>query len=548
MILLAGTFRRNSLLFVLALQLVFTTLAFAAQNVAPAPHAVAPIVPSASSLATTADDEGVAPDSPRASLENFIILCSKGRYDQASQYLSVSQRNAPRVAVLARRLHIVMERWLPLDIDAVSPRSEGSQAKGAPFGQDEIGRMKTPSGKIEVLKMIRQGFPGPHAHWVFSQAVTNKVDAWYEELDEHWFLEHLPGYMLRRGFLNLMLWQWVLLPATILCSWFLGYFLSRVSRKILGALARRTKASWDDELVAHIAGPLTLVWVLVIFSAVVPWLGLPATFARVSQSLIRGLFLFSLFWFLSRLVDTWGGRLIESQWARERSASRALVALGVRIGKVAVLVLACVAFISAMGYSAASLLAGLGIGGLAVALAAQKTLEHVFGAFALGIDQPFREGDFVKIEDFVGTVESIGLRSTRIRTLDRTVVAVPNGKLAEMRLESYTARDRLRLTCAVGLSYDTSASQMRQVLEGFEAILRNHPKIWPDAVIVRFTAFDDSSLKVEVMAWFLTTDWNEFQTIRQDVLLQFMECVQRAGTSIAFPTQTIHLATPTAKT
>lgn len=546
MISLAARLRRNSLL-VVALQLLFTsTYASAAQDTASTPRTVASNSPPASS-AEPGDDERVAPDSPRASLSRFMALCSNGQYDQAARYLSVPPRNAARATVLARRLHAVLERWLTIDLDSVSPRSEGSRAKGVPSGYDEIGRMRTPSGRNEVLKMVPKDFPGPDAHWVFSQAVTNKIDEWYRELDERWFLDHLPDYLLRRGLLNLMFWQWLMLPVTILCSWFLGCFLSRMSRKIMSALARRTKRTWDDELVAHISGPLTLVWILVLLSAALPWLGFPATFARVSQSLIRGLFLFALFWFLSRVVDTWGRRLIETQWAKDRTASRALVALGVRIGKLSVFVLACVAFLSTMGYPAASLLAGLGIGGLAVALAAQKTLEHLFGAFALGFDQPFREGDFVKIEDFVGTVETIGLRSTRIRTLDRTVVAVPNGKLAEMRLESFTARDRLRLSCAVGLSYDTSASQMRQVLEGFETILRNHPKIWPDAVIVRFTQFDDSSLKVEVMAWFLTTDWNEFQTIRQDILLQFMECVQRAGTSIAFPTQTIHLVPPAAE-
>jgi MscS family membrane protein len=110
-----------------------------------------------------------------------------------------------------------------------------------------------------------------------------------------------------------------------------------------------------------------------------------------------------------------------------------------------------------------------------------------------------------------------------------------------MRLESFTARDRLRLAAAVGLVYETSASQMRQVLAGFERVLREHPKIWPDAVVVRFREFAASALDIEVMAWFQTADWGEFQLIRQEILLQFMEVVERAGTSFAFPTQTVHL-------
>jgi MscS family membrane protein len=204
---------------------------------------------------------------------------------------------------------------------------------------------------------------------------------------------------------------------------------------------------------------------------------------------------------------------------------------------------ALVAFLAELGYPVASLVAGLGIGGLALALAAQKTVENLFGAFSIGADQPFREGDFVRIEDFVGTVEAIGLRSTRFRTLDRTLITIPNGKLADMRLESLTERDRMRLACTIGLVYGTTTSQMKTVLAGLERVLRAHPRIWPDAVVVRFKEFGDSSLNIEVMAWFQTSVWSEFQLMRQDILLQFMDVVEKAGSSFAFPTRTVHLVT-----
>jgi len=200
-----------------------------------------------------------------------------------------------------------------------------------------------------------------------------------------------------------------------------------------------------------------------------------------------------------------------------------------------------VAALSELGYPVASLLAGLGLGGLAFALAAQKTVENLFGALSIGLDQPIREGDFVKVEEMVGTVEAIGLRSTRIRTLDRTLVSIPNGRLADMRLETFAARDRIRLACELGLVYETTEGQMREVLAGLEAVLRAHPLIWPDAVVVRFKQFGAFSLDIEIMAWFRTSDWGQFQGIRQEVLLQFMGVVQAAGTSMAFPTQTLHL-------
>jgi MscS family membrane protein len=205
--------------------------------------------------------------------------------------------------------------------------------------------------------------------------------------------------------------------------------------------------------------------------------------------------------------------------------------------------MAIVAVISELGYPVASLIAGLGIGGLALALASQKTVENLFGAFSIGVDQPFREGDFVKVEDFfMGTVEAIGLRSTRVRTPDRTLITVPNGKLAEMRIETFAVRDRIRLACTLGLVYGTTANQMRLVVAGLEQTLREHPKIWHEDITVRFKELTASSLDIEINAWFTTADYAEFQTIRQDILLQFMEVVEKAETHFAFPTRTVHLA------
>jgi MscS family membrane protein len=203
--------------------------------------------------------------------------------------------------------------------------------------------------------------------------------------------------------------------------------------------------------------------------------------------------------------------------------------------------IAVVSVLSMLGFPIASLLAGLGIGGLALALAAQKTVENLFGAFSIGADQPFREGDFVKVEDFTGTVEKIGLRSTRFRTLDRTVITIPNGKLADMRLETFAARDRLRLFVVVGLVYDTTPAQLREVLAGIDRLLHAQPKLFPEGVNVVLRELAASSLDVEVSAWFMTSDWMEFTRIRQEVLLQVMEVVDKAGTSIAFPTRTVHL-------
>jgi len=338
-------------------------------------------------------------------------------------------------------------------------------------------------------------------------------------------------------------WQWFIIPALAVVLAFVALLLGRATRAILARLVAKTAVEWDDVLVARVRGPLSLGWFLLLCYVALPWLGLSERAREMGQRLMHGLLFLAVFWALYRAVDVAAQALISSRWSKENSSSRSLVSLGARVAKVGVVAAGAVAMLSELGYPVASILAGLGIGGLAVALAARSTLENLFGAFSIGADQPFHEGDFVRIEDFVGTVEAIGLRSTKIRTLDRTLISMPNGKLADMRVESFTARDRIRLACTVGLLYSTTATQMREVLAGLERVLRSHPKIWPDAVVVRFKELAASSLDIEVMAWFTTRDWGEFQLIRQGILVDFMEVVTKAGTSFAFPTRTVHVAT-----
>jgi MscS family membrane protein len=336
---------------------------------------------------------------------------------------------------------------------------------------------------------------------------------------------------------------WTITVAAVVVAFLLGRVIVRLARPLLARIAGRTSADWDDRLVELMAWPVSLVLALQALRIASPWLPLEARATTAMNDAIAIVTTLAVLWTAFRGIDLGRSMLERRSWAVDRPSSRSLLSIGARLAKVTVLVIAGIVALAQLGVSIASLIAGLGIGGLAVALAAQKTLENLFGTLSIGVDQPMREGDFIKLYDFVGTVEQIGLRSTRIRTLDRTIVTIPNGELANQRIESFTARDRLRLATTVGLVYDTTAEQMRKVLVELEAILRGHPKIWPDAVVVRFKEFAASSLDIEIMAWFQTSDWSEFQGIRQDILLAFMAAIERHGSAIAFPTRTIHHVT-----
>jgi MscS family membrane protein len=488
-------------------------------------------------------DDIASPRSPRASLQAFLNLTAAGRYDSAARFLAWSEAAPPDSALHARRLRAVLDRRVRFDLGRVSGDAPGDTADGLAPGVDRIATIVSREGDSTDVRMVRSAADALDRSpaWRFGPSTVATIPAWYGALEGRWALEYLPAPLLRAGPGGILWWQWIALVVLLVFAIGVGKLAGRVVRGVLGRLVGRTAATWDDAILERLTGPVSVAGALLTISAVLPALGMVATAeARLYQG-IRGALFIDFFWALWRLVDVAADLLISSPWASATASSRSLIPLGARVAKVGVAAVAAVATLSLLGYPVASLIAGLGLGGLAFALAAQKTVENLFGAFSLGVDQPFREGDFVKIEEFVGTVEAIGLRSTRFRTLDRTLISIPNGRLAEMRIESYTARDRLRLATVIGLVYETSAAQMREVLAGFERVLRAHPRIWPDTVTVRFREFAASSLDIEVMAWFTTSNWGEFQAIRQEILLDFMGVVEAAGSSFAFPTQTLHL-------
>ena len=475
----------------------------------------------------------VDPDSPRASITRFLDLTRRRQYDEAAAYLAVSETQRPRAAELARYLKVVLDRHLWVDLERMSPRAGGDEKDGLPAGMDEVGLLPGP----EPVRMIKlEGVPD--ARWVFSSGTVGRIDYWYASLTDRWIREHAPEVLLRTGPKELLWWQWIALLGIAALAIAGGKLLAVPVAYLLRRVFSKTRTTWDDALLERSGGPLTLLLGVAVAWSVVPSLELYEPAWQFVRGVLRALGLVAIFWALWRSVDVVESALRGSAW-NQGTATRSLVSLAGGLTKVLVASLGLIAALSELGYPVSGLLAGLGIGGLALALAAQKTGENLFGSLSLALDRPFDVGEFVKVEDFVGHVENVGLRSTRFRTPDRTLITIPNGRVADLKLENYTVRDRLRLACMIGLVHGTTAAQVRQVLEGVEQILRSHPKVWPEAVTIRLKELGPVSLDIEVNVWFQTTDWSEFQLIRQNVLLQIMDVVEAAGTTFAYPTHTV---------
>jgi MscS family membrane protein len=504
----------------------------------PHPAAVVAATATAPSATPPPAEPPPAPDSPRASLKRFLDLCRAGEYADAAEYLDLAEADKSRGPLLARHLNAVLDRRLGGKLDEVSPLSLGNSADKLPPGVEEISGITGRSGTDPVRFIRRNGPDG--ARWLVSRGSVDKIEDWYGHLRDRWLQDLLPAPLLRRGPKDLVWWQWIALPLLFAAAVALGNVLGYLTRRAIGGLAVRTRAKWDPTLLTRLGAPLTLAWAVAAVDLAYPFLELFPEAEAFLERVLRAGFFLALFWFAIRGIDITGERVLEHPTTRESPAARSLIPLATKVVKITAIFIAAIAVLSELGYPVTSLVAGLGIGGVALALAAQKTVENLFGSLSIGVDQPFRVGDYITVDTVSGTVESIGLRSTRIRTLDRTLVTLPNGKLADMRVESFAGRDRIRFVAVLALSRSTGAAAVREVLLGARTLLQDHPKVWPE-MSVAFARLGESSLDVEITAWFVTTDSAEFVSLREEVLLGLLEIVEKAGTSLAFPTRTVRL-------
>ncbi len=505
-----------------------------------------PGAPTSAQDSSAAAASQMSPESPRASLVAFIQLTERHNYEQAAQYLDVPAALRARAPELARRLRDVLDQRLWIVIGRVSPLSVGDTADGNEL-VDRLGVIPGASGLPEPVLFRR--FDGDRIRrWRFDQETVANIDGWYEELPDAWLRGRLPAPLLRQGPLGLHYWQWLGMLIAISASVLLAALFTLGLRFMTGLVVARTVTNWDDLLVARLRGPFRLWFVGVLMTPLFGMLGLNARVSGFVTACARGIVVAALFWGVLRIIALIQDRLLRSSWASGQSQARTLVPLLTRFLYVTIMIVALLVVLAQFGYPVGALLAGVGIGGVALALASQKTVEHLFGSISLAADKVFRVGDVVRVGDVEGTVERIGLRSTSIRKSSRTVVRIPNGRLAEDRIETFGPRDRFLMQHDLRLDGSTTPEQLRAVVKALETRLNEHPALWAGSVVVRVTGFTDSAILVRMQALFDVSTHAEFLEAQHETLLAAMDIIAAAGAKLAFPSRSMLLVGPDGET
>jgi MscS family membrane protein len=449
-------------------------------------------------------------------------------------------------------LYEVLSR-IPLPLVEEIPDSPGADVTGSKEPQ----RWVIPNTEIAL---VRSATGARRGEFLFSADTVDRAEEFFERVRALPYRRTVPlqnlsdvvvtngGWMVSPGLIAAMpawlrmpiagtlAWKWIGLGAGLLVTGLLVWLMHRVSRlgaghhPLLDALARFALPI-AVLLLAPALGYFALVQLNII--------GDVGSDIEIGVTAITDL---ALAWMAWRLAPLAAEGIIAAPNIPTDSVDAHIIRVSARILGIIAGVLCLAVGADRVGVPVYGIVAGLGVGGLAIALAAQPTIENLIGALSLFADKPVRVGDSCQYGEATGVVEAIGLRSTRIRGVDRTLTTIPNATLAKMPIVNFTRRDGILLNTVIGLRYETTPEQLRQLLAELRKLLLDHTRVATETARARFVGFGDSSLNIELFAYVTTKDWLEFLAVREDLMLRVMDLVERSGTAIARPSQTLYLS------
>ena len=482
---------------------------------------------------------------PQGTLRGFLDAAALRNDRRAASYLDLRRIPAADVATrgpeLAHQLRVVLDNTL-YDLGTISDDPEGRQEAGLPKNRELVGRVETDKGTFSIL-LERVPRDDGVTIWQFSNVTVSRIPDLYRSLSYGIVGERLPPFLVETRVLRLALWQWIGLAVLLGVSCLIACLVVRPGLPLSRRVAIRAGFDVTDPTFGKALSPLRGLVGLAVFKAGESSLALPVAVHPIVVGIQKFLLVIIMTWLALRLIEILSQIVRRRLLRRQEPPSQPVIDFIQRGLKIMVTVLAVLMLLEAVGVQVSALIAAIGVGGIGIALAAQRTVENLFGGLAVVGDRPVQEGDFCKVGDQQGTVERIGLWSTRLRTPERSVITIPNARFLNLQVENLQQRDRILFNTTLRLRYETSPDQLRWVLVRIRALLDAHSRLDPDSSRVRFSGFGASSLDIELFVYVRTRDANDFLAVREDLCLRIMDIVTAAGTAFAMPAQTNYSAT-----
>jgi len=505
----------------------------------------------AASASAQAPQDGPAPDSadqapaadpfgrstPAGTINGFIDAIADQDYERASFYLELSAAAPARRATagpeLAQDLHRTLDRQGSiLPANQISDDPAGNPADNLDPRLEEVGTIG--AGGDAVALLLRRVSEAGGDHWLIAaetlRVASRMSEAGPEVAAEAW----LPTPFTSRSIAGAPVSHWLtLLGATVI-----AFAVTWLGLRLVLFVLRRVGlgAGGLHQFLRAIQVPLALFVALLIANTVAPLLGISIVARQTFGWLSAVIGPLVLGWLLLQLIDAVNDRALSGIERWSRASATSIVRFAGRVAKAIVIAVAIMAFLDALGFDVTAVLAALGIGGLALALGAQRTVENLIASISIIFDRPCAVGDFCQIGDVVGTVEDIGMRSTRVRTLARTVVTIPNSNLLASEIQNFAPRDRFLFNPVLHVATETPSEKLRALLTSLRAVLKGDERLLGQTARVRMVAPANDRLPIELFGYILAADFDAFLETQEDLMLKLLDAVAAQGLALAPPT------------
>jgi MscS family membrane protein len=489
----------------------------------------------------TAKTDPLGRETPRRAAMGLLKYAERQDFANAARYLQPTPGQDTNLIQRAKQLQALHSKFRG-DIDLLSDDPDGTIEAGLPPGQVRSGVLVVGGTTADVI-LVRVDDPASGKIWLVSEETVAKIPQLYAQMESEGPTladRIVPAALTSRRVLGMSLAQWLgwllSIPISWLLAWLLRFLLSAPERVWYKLRKLPIRTVWLTPL----GMPLRCIMAILMQCAFVYLLDPPLLYRvyyiRFMEALLAG----CLAWLVSGIADRSFDHAVNRSQIQNRGGKSILLLMR-RLTHIVMLIIAFVAALALFGINVRTTLAGLGIGGLAIALGAQKSLENLIGGISLLMDKAVHVGNFCKIGNQLGTVEDIGLRSVKVRTLDQSVLVVPNGALAQMPFENFGPRQKCLINQHFSLRIETQVEQLRFVLDRVQNMLNQQPTIDAGSRL-RVANFAGAAFELELWAYVKTSDWAGFTAIRQDVILKIAEIVESSGTRFAAPTQLTYLS------